>query len=83
MVGESVHCDYGHDLCLYRALFYTDDLLYSTPAWGLICALPPYCKALESVWMTDAAAEVTALRRPRCPVSLSTKACSLVLLLFF
>lgn len=34
MVGESVHRDYGHDLCLYRALFYTADLLYSNACAG-------------------------------------------------
>lgn len=32
--GESVHRDYGHDLCLYRAVFYTAVLPYSAPVVG-------------------------------------------------
>lgn len=69
MVGESVHRDYGHDLCLYRALFYTADLLYSTPVRGLICALP--CKTPESA-EANAGEEWTALRKRRCSTSPST-----------
>lgn len=69
MVGESVHRDYGHDLCLYRAVFYTADLLYSTPVRGLICALP--CKTPESA-EANAGEGWTALRKRRCSASPST-----------